>query len=419
MSFDKLGLSSIFDYFYKEKELKRPTPVQTKAIPLMLEGKSISCVAQTGTGKTLAYALPITQKIKEREEKEGVLQKKGKPYALILSPTRELSSQIQSVFKGISHFAKIRARLMAGSTTSLEMKKLATSSFEVLVATPNRVKSALRRKELDLSELKVIVFDEADQLFDMGFKKDIDTILASAPTEIQIGLFTATMSTEIELYLGEKFETQAIEKLSFAGAQMMQPRVETFNIYVKPEEKQPMVKLFLEKTAKGRGIIFCNQKNQAEELAQYLTEKMPKAKFKLLHAGMEKSERAKSHKAFKDKKVQFLVATDIAARGLDIEDLWWILNLGLPKKPEYYLHRAGRVARANRKGVAYNLVTERDSKWIEIINSAIKSQSSLDMDFISKSLSENRKKKQLQARKVKVKRIKETKRTKAFGVKKR
>lgn len=419
MSFDKLGLSSLFEYFYKEKELSKPTLVQTQAIPLMLKGKSVSCVAQTGTGKTLAYALPVVQMIKEREEKEGVLQKKGRPYALVLSPTRELSSQIQSVFKDISHFAKIRARMMAGSTTSLDMKKLATSSFEILVATPNRVKSALRRKELDLSGLEVIIFDEADQLFDMGFKKDIDTILAQAPEEIQIGLFTATMSTEIELYLGEKFEDSDIEKLSFAGAQMMQPRVETFNIYVKPEEKQPMVKLFLEKTAKGRGIIFCNQKNQAEDLAKYLTEKMPKAKFKLLHGDMDKTERAKSHKAFKDKKVQFLVATDIAARGLDIEDLWWILNLGLPKKPEYYLHRAGRVARGGRKGVAYNLVTERDSKWIEIINSAIKSQSSLDMDFITKSLSENRKKKQMKARKVKVKRIKETKRTRAFGAKKR
>lgn len=417
MSFDKLGLGPAFNYFFKENELKKPTEVQYKAIPLMLEGKSVSCVAQTGTGKTLAYALPVTKLLKDREESEGILKKTGAPYALILSPTRELASQIQSVFKGLSHFAKIRSRLMAGSTTSLEMKKLATASFEVLVATPNRVKSALRKKELNLENLQMIIFDEADQLFDMGFKKDIDTILAASSEDIQIGFFTATMSAEIEVYLSEKFADKGVQKITFETSQQMQAKIDTFNIYVKPEEKHSMTKLFLEKTANGRGIIFCNQKNQAEDLAKYLTEKLPKAKFKLLHGDMEKVERAKSHKAFKDKKIQFLVATDIAARGLDIDDLWWIFNLGLPKKAEYYLHRAGRVARANRKGVVYNLVTERDSKWIEIINSAIKSQSSLDMDFISKSLSENRKKKQVKAKKVK--RIKETKRTRAFGAKKR
>src|SRR5690606_8267115 len=150
-------------------------------------------------------------------------------------------------------------------------------------------------------------------LFDMGFKKDIDTILAASPEDIQIGFFTATMSAEIEVYLSEKFADKGVQKITFETSQQMQAKIDTFNIYVKPEEKHSMTKLFLEKTANGRGIIFCNQKNQAEDLAKYLTEKLPKAKFKLLHGDMEKVERAKSHKAFKEKKIQFLVATDIAA----------------------------------------------------------------------------------------------------------
>lgn len=418
MKFDQLGLrNDELKAFFTENELARPTEVQEKVIPNFMQGRNVVCVAQTGTGKTLAYALPLASKIKNIEEEEGILKAKSKPLALILSPTRELATQIQDVLKTISHHLKVRVRMMAGSTTSLEMRKLSTASYEVLVATPNRVKSALMKKELSLEDVRYVIFDEADQLFDMGFKKDIDHLLNNLSEEIQLGFFTATMGQEVEAYVNEKFADKNLLKVSFESSQKMQARVETFNIFVKPEEKHSMVKLFLEKTAKGRGIIFCNQKNQAEELAKFLTEKAPKTKFRLLHGDLDKLERQKSHKAFKDKKIQFLVATDIAARGIDVDDLWWILNLGLPKKPEYYLHRAGRIARGGKRGVVYNLVTERDSKWIEIINSAIKSQSSLEMDFITKSLSENRKQKQV--KKQKVKRVKETKRTKAFGIKKR
>ena len=418
MKFDQLGLrNDELQAFFKENELTKPTEVQARAIPEFMADKNIVCVAQTGTGKTLAYALPLASKIKAIEKSEGLLKERGKPLALILSPTRELATQIQDVIKGISHHLKMRVRMMAGSTTSLEMKKLSTASFEILVATPNRVKSALMKKELNVEDVRFVIFDEADQLFDMGFKKDIDFLLGKLPEEIQLGFFTATMGQEIETYLHEKFASKNLLNISFATSQKMQAKVETFNIFVKPEEKHAMTKLFLEKTAKGRGIIFCNQKNQAEDLAKFLSEKAPKAKFKVLHGDLDKLERQKSHKAFKDKKVQFLVATDIAARGIDVDDLWWILNLGLPKKAEYYLHRAGRVARGGRRGVVYNLVTERDSKWIEIINSAIKSQSSLEMDIITKSLSENRKQKQV--KKQKIKRVKETKRTRAFGIKRK
>lgn len=369
--------------YFAESGLKTPTAIQRKVIPEILDMKSVIVLAETGSGKTLSYALPLVSKMKEREEQKGANSVKGAPLVLVVAPTRELASQIFQVFKGISHHAKLRIRDLTGGDTHAKMKSVAATSYEILVATPSRIKSAIQKKELSLSQLKYVVFDEADQLFDMGFKKDLDFVSEYFDlNQTGLAFITATLPQEIEEYLIEKFSEAKFTKIASDISHAPQTRIETYNVRVAPSEKDMVVRMFLEKQAQGRGIIFTNQKNQAEDLFKYLSEKMPKLKVKLLHGDLEKKEREAAIKSFVEKKSQVLVATDVAARGIDIQDLVWVLNYGLPKTAIYYLHRCGRVARGGRKGIVYNLVASHDSKMIAQVNDAIKNQKHLNLDII-------------------------------------
>ena len=369
--------------YFKEAGLKTPTSIQRKVIPEILDAKSVIVLAETGSGKTLSYALPIVSKIKEREEKKGPNTAKGSPLVLVVAPTRELAVQIHQVFKGISHHLKLRMRDLTGGDTHAKMKSVAHSSYEILVATPSRIKSAIQKKELSLSQLRYVVFDEADQLFDMGFKKDLDFIAEYFDyNQTSLSFITATLPQEIEDYLIEKFNEVKFTKIASDVSHAPQSRIDTYNVRVTPSEKDMVVRMFLEKQAQGRGIIFTNQRNQAEDLFKYLSEKMPKLKVKLLHGDLEKKEREAAIKSFIEKKSQILVATDVAARGIDIKDLVWVLNYGLPKTAIYYLHRCGRVARGGNKGIVYNLVASHDQKMITQINDAIKNQKHLNLDVI-------------------------------------
>ena len=383
MSFESLKLHAGFKPYLSEMLLKKPTEVQAKAIPKMLEKKSVIVVSETGSGKTLAYALPLFHLLKVEEEKHGATTEKGAPKALVLAPTRELAEQIYKVAKGLSHHVKLRVRLLTGGDSHAKTKSLAHSSFDLLIATPSRVKSAIRHKELNLGHLKVMVLDEAENLFEMGFKKDIEGFLDLVDlTQLQLGFFTATMPQVFEEFLMTKFADKKLERIHFSEAARPQVTIDTYNVRVEVPEKNPIVKMFLEKEAKGRGIIFVNQKNQAKEVFDFLKAKMPALKVRMLHGDMESAERSAALKDFIDKKAQVLVATDVAARGIDIVDLTWVVNYGLPKTAIYYLHRCGRVGRGGRAGVVYNLVAPQDSRMITEINTAIRSQTHLPLQMI-------------------------------------
>lgn len=372
-----------FSRYFNENKITKPTAIQKKVIPELLNNKSVVVLSETGSGKTLSYALPLASRVKSFESSSDISQQKGSPRCLIIAPTRELSSQIYHVFKDISYHLKMRVRHLSGGDTHTKTKSTSQSAFEVLVATPSRLKSALEKKEIRLHRLQCVVFDEADQLFDMGFKKDLDFIGEFFDLNIlQMAFITATLPQEVEEYILEKFSQKKFIKLSSDLSHQPQSRIETFNVKVAPAEKNMVVRMFLEKHAQGRGIIFTNQKNQAEDLFSYLKEKMPKRKMKLLHGGLDKKDRLAAIDSFVEKKAQVLVATDIAARGMDIKDLSWVLNYGLPKTGVYYLHRCGRVARGGRKGIVYNLVASHDAKMIAEINEAIKNQKHLNLHVI-------------------------------------
>jgi superfamily II DNA/RNA helicase len=345
--------------------------------------------AQTGSGKTLAYVIPLLEKIKASELKGQIHDKEGAPVCVVLAPTRELADQIFKVIKSLSHHLRIRVRLLSGGDSFQKTKGLSQSVFDVLVATPSRVRSSMFKKELSLSAVQTLIIDEADQLFDMGFKKDLAYMFESIDTSVcQFGFFTATLPFEVETFIMESFPDKKIERVVLGEAHKTQERIDTYNVRVTPSEKNMVVRMFLEKQAQGRGIVFVNQKNQADELYKYLTEKMPKAKMKLIHGDLTAKEREEAMIAFKAQKVQFLIATDIAARGIDVQDLVWVLNYGLPKTAIYYLHRAGRVARGGRHGIVYNLVASHDAKMIAVINKAIKEQVHLKLNFIPEKMNE-------------------------------
>lgn len=369
--------------YFQENGLKTATLIQKRVIPEILNRKSLIVLSETGSGKTLSYALPIVSKLKQKEDAGTTNSMKGAPYALIVAPTRELASQIYSVFKGISYHLKLRVRDLTGGDTHAKMKSVANSSYEILIATPSRVKSAIQKKELSFNQLQYVIFDEADQLFDMGFKRDLDFMIEYFDlNQVQLGFITATLPVEVENYIMEKFPEVNFTRIASEVSHAPQSRIETYNVKVAPAEKDMVVRMFLEKQAQGRGIIFTNQKNQADDLYKYLSEKMPKLKIKLLHGDLEIKERETAIRQFVDKKAQVLIATDIAARGIDIKDLQWVLNYGLPKTGIYYLHRCGRVARGGKKGIVYNLVAYHDAKMINQINEAIMNQKHLNLDVI-------------------------------------
>lgn len=383
MAFINATLHPKLDGFFQEEGLKTATAIQRKVIPELLARKSLIVLSETGSGKTLSYALPICSQIKTKEDAGLKNNMKGAPYAMIVAPTRELASQIYKVFKGISYHTKLRVRDLTGGDTSAKMKSVAAAPYEILIATPSRIKSALKHKELNLNQLRYVIFDEADQLFDMGFKKDLDFIIEYFDMNmVQLGFITATLPTEVEQFIVERFPMIQFERVAGGESHAPQSRIETYNVSVTPAEKNMVVRMFLEKQAQGRGIIFTNQKNQAEELYKYLSEKMPKLKLKLLHGDLEIKDREAAIRSFVEGKAQILVATDVAARGIDIKDLVWVVNYGLPKTGIYYLHRCGRVARGGRKGIVYNLVASHDSKMIAQINEAIMNQKHLNLDVI-------------------------------------
>ena len=411
--FEKLGIDEDYNSYYKEEGIKTPNPMQKEVIKTVINGKSVVCLAQTGSGKTLAYALPTTELMKREENEAGVSRFEGSPKIVVVSPTKELAFQIEKVFKSISHHVAFRTRSMVGG----KKQTLKSQAFEVLIATPQTLARSLKSGNISFDQLMHLVFDEADNLFEMGFKKEVEGILRHVEfDQTKVHFFSATLGESAQEFIKQKFQKLDPKWFNFESNQV-QKSVQTFNIYLSPKEKKNMLKGFFDKTAKGRGIVFVNQKNQLKEIDEFLKETKTKIKYKVIHGDMTQKERQAAHKHFVDGKSQVLIASDIMARGIDIKDLEWVLNYGLPKTPIYYLHRSGRVGRAGKGGTVYNFVTNFDSKLIGYINDAIKAQSTLKIDLIRKMTIKASKKPSKNETKPRRTSTKQTKRSKLDGKK--
>lgn len=368
--------------FLTGEGFQKPTDVQAKAIPLLLKGESVVCTAQTGTGKTLAYLLPLVQLLKQAEEaKTFDPSLKSAPVALVLCPTRELASQVFGILKKISHHAKFRVRLLSGGDSSAKTTQMRLG-LDVLVAAPSRVRQAIEKKDLDVSQVQFLYIDEADQMLDLGFTKELKKIYEKIPGQCQIAMFTATRPADLNQVATEVFNGAPVIDLVVEGAHGVKLNIETFNITCSQGEKPQMIELFIKEQGGMKGIVFVNRKETVDEVHKHLSEKFPKRTFAKLHGNMEKKEREKAIAAFRDKNVT-LVASDIAARGIDVKGVVWVLNYDLPFESVYYLHRCGRTGRAGVPGRVFNFVSTRDQGLIAKINRSIQEQTLLKIDPIA------------------------------------
>jgi ATP-dependent RNA helicase DeaD len=361
-TFAKLGVSDIFKQALTENNILNPTQIQVKAIPFLLEqGTDLIAQAQTGTGKTAAFGLPLLQKADPGNRNVQ---------ALILSPTRELGQQIQKqLFRLTKYGPKIFIEAVYGGAPINDQIQALKRPTQIVVATPGRLIDLLERKAIDLSHVKTIVLDEADEMLSMGFKKDLDQILSQTAGKRNTWLFSATMSEEIKDIIKTYMSIDAL-KIQVDKKNVVNKDIEhRYMLCDGDKEKLHVLVQFLKEQGEDRGVIFCNTKNGADTLSKQLFSK--NFLTDAIHGDLGQRDRDKVMRAFKNEKVQILIATDLAARGIDIEGLSYVIHYQLPEQIEYYTHRSGRTARAGKKGFSLCLVTNKELPKLKVIESTL------------------------------------------------
>ena len=339
-----------------EKGLMRPTDIQEQVIPALLEGRSLVGISETGSGKTLSFALPILHILKTLENNGDSITAESQPRAAVIVPTRELGEQLSRVFKPFTHTTRLRVRVLLGNSTPEVAKKNIAGTYEVIIATPGRLVKMLGRKLINLSDVRILVFDEADQMLDQGFLPDARQIIEACPSSRQLGLFSATISPPVQKLINELFaDTQVIRS---KGSSSLVSSLKTINRAVIDGERFVLLEKILREKAPGGTLIFANTREQCDKLVAELEKKGQKCA--VYRGEMDKVERRSNLKAFREGQVSLLVSTDLASRGLDVEHVGRVINYHLPRQLENYIHRAGRTARAGRPGTVINMVTERD-----------------------------------------------------------
>lgn len=347
-----------------ELSLTSPTEIQRRAIPMLLSGQSVVGVSETGSGKTMAYALPLLHILKLSETEGDSVREKATPRAVVMVPTRELGEQVAKVIKMFTHDTRLRVRMALGGMTFEQTRRNIEGPFEILLATPGQLAKVMSRALLNLADVRFLIFDEADQMLDPGFISDSKAICAICPKNIQLALFSATVSTPVQTLMSSLFSSAQV--IRSAGSGKVVSSLVTKNLIVNDGKRWPLFEQVISQPTKGGTLVFTNTKEQCDLLAQQLKQKGFQS---VVYRGeMEKQERRKNLKQFRDGKIRFLVSTDLASRGLDLEHVDRVINYHLPQQMENYLHRVGRTARAGRNGLVINLVTERDEKLIRSLD---------------------------------------------------
>ena len=369
----------MFGSYFEENHLRAPTDVQHQAIPPFVEGKSLQVLAKTGSGKTLSYLLPLFQMLKATEKE--VKLKKGSPRAVIVVPIKELATQVQGEAKKISHHIKQRVRVAMGGDKGKASQTLKNQTFDILIGGPGRIKSMLDKGEINFDCLDCFIVDGADQLLDMGFMTDMKGIRKHFKGPYQAALYSATSAEAFETFKTDFFSGHVFENVNVGITNALVSKIDTFNITLNYQEKKVMLEQFLKKEAKGSGVIFLNQKENVVEIYEFMKNNFKDLKIHVLHGDMSAKDRKASFESFRTKG-GILVTSDMAARGIDVKGLAWILNYDLPFEAVYYVHRSGRVGRNGAYGKVYNFVTNKDMPLIGRINEAIIGQTALKIDSI-------------------------------------
>lgn len=359
MSFESLGLSPNIIRSVKKLGYLKPFPIQEQAVPVILQGKDLMGIAQTGSGKTACFVMPILEKLQNSEVKKG-----RNVQVLILVPTRELAIQIDEVCRAFTDNLKREIRTMAvygGVSINPQMKGM--FGVEVLIATPGRLLDLIDHNALSISGIQHLVIDEADKMFQLGFGEEMNKLFAMMPVVKQTTLFSATLNDKVS----EMKERLSIDPVI---VEIKKEEVEIDNIeqlayHVSPEKKGPFLRYLIKEKNIEKALIFVSSTRSADNLVEKL--KKNKIKAVAIHSQKSQGARRNNLEEFKGKGAQILVATDLIGRGIHIESLPYVINYELPRSPLDYIHRIGRTGRANEKGTAITILTDDELQHFRVI----------------------------------------------------
>ncbi len=346
----------------KEQGFTQPTEVQARTLPALLKGDSVVAVSQTGSGKTLAYVLPMLHQLKSLENDGSSVERPGRPRGLVIVPGRELGEQVGKVLKGLTHTTRLRVRTVLGGTKKQIARQNVSGPLEILVATPGRLEQLLATGPLQLDDIRMIVFDEADQLLDPGFLPVARRIIAACSRRPQLAMFSATLPQSMDPIVGQFFTTAPL-RVRTRGSQQVVATLRTDNRAVANGRRVDVLTAALAEAPDVGTLLFSNTRGQCERIASWLED--AGVPYTTYMGEMDRQERRDNLARFSSGEVSVLLTTDLGGRGLDIERIGRVVNVHLPTDVNNYLHRVGRTARAGRSGQVINLVTERDAPLIE------------------------------------------------------
>lgn len=361
MKFEDLGLSAPILKAIDECGYDTPTPIQEKAIPNILMARDVVGLAQTGTGKTAGFTLPMIEIL------EGGRAKARMPRSLILSPTRELAAQIAENFDTYGKYCKLSKALLIGGSSMGDQIKILERGADVLIATPGRLIDLFERGNILLTDIKILVIDEADRMLDMGFIPDIEKICGLLPPLRQTLLFSATMAPEIK-HLTKQFLSNPKE-VAVTPAASAAVTVEQFQVKVSPKGKNAVLAKLIESEKVQNAFIFCNRKRDVDSVSKWLKNKRFEAQ--ALHGDMAQAHRTETLEKFKDGNIRLLVCSDVAGRGIDVDNVSHVFNYDVPVNPDDYVHRIGRTGRAGQSGRAWMFVTKYEDKQLAAVEKRI------------------------------------------------
>ncbi|NDH69180.1 MAG: DEAD/DEAH box helicase, partial [Gammaproteobacteria bacterium] len=355
MTFEELGLKSEVLKSLQELGFEAPTPIQEKAIPYLLgENSDFVGLAQTGTGKTAAFGLPLINNIENHAKT---------PQGLVICPTRELCLQIAKDLETYSKYLKVAVVAVYGGTDIRKQMTDIKRGASIIVATPGRLMDLINRRAISLADVEYVVLDEADEMLNMGFKEDIDAILETTPDTKNVWLFSATMPSEVAR-IAKNYMTDPLE-VSIGHKNQSNENIDHIYYVVKEKDRYAGVKRLIDFNPEIYGLIFCRTRQETATVAEKLGKEGYSAE--PLHGDLSQVQRDRVMDRFRKKDIQILVATDVAARGLDIDNITHVINYNLPDDIENYTHRSGRTARAGRKGESLVLINTRESGKIRAI----------------------------------------------------
>ncbi len=365
-SFEELGLSEPILRALRDAKYDTPTPIQAQAIPMLLDGADLFGIAQTGTGKTAAFTLPLLHNLAE----DGVRPSPRAVRALILAPTRELALQISDSIKTYGRHMHFRHAVVMGGVSQRPQVTALRKGLDILVATPGRLLDLIEQKELVLGECEYFILDEADRMFDMGFIRDVRKIARGLPTERQTLLFSATMPAEIQKLAGEILHEP--ERIEIKARTVAVERVAQQVHHLNGDAKRDKLGELLRNPDLSKVIVFTRTERGADRVVKHLERE--KVSAEAIHGNKSQNARQRALDKFKAGKVRVLVATDIASRGIDVDEISHVVNFELPNEAESYVHRIGRTARAGHEGVAISFCDSGERGYLRDIERLIRQQ---------------------------------------------